>query len=426
MTMSARLLRDDHTISGSAVPPLQPTFDAPAIPTRPVLDVFLRAPESGTRRRLTVHEPMAAFGLIDELDFLTARAVDQNVFFAPQFLVPAMPRLDDRRVRLMLVRDETAARSRLRVLLPFTVEKPGLFGGAPVIRAFAHPFGRLGTPLLDSDDPAGTLADLVVGLAKPDLGLPDVLVLPEVRLDGPAAGWIRGVAGRRGLAAETTNVFERAVLSGDRPPATTPKRRRELARMVRVLERLGGPVRSVTAAEPETVRLAFEEFLVLEASGWKGRERSALVMDRYRSAFAREAVNLMAEKGRARILELRAGGRLAASLVCFVIDGEAVLWKIAYDEAFAKASPGFQVVAEATRRFLADPAIARVDSCAMPDSLLVNRLWPERTSIGTIVLSLRPGGEARVAQVARALKTASRSRNAVRLMRERLAGLLRR
>jgi hypothetical protein len=421
--MSARPLREDHTVSGSAVPPTYATFDVPAIPTRPRIDLFLRAPESGTRRRLTVHEPMAAFGLIDELDFLTRRAVDQNPFFAPQFLVPAMPRLDDRRVQLMLVRDEAGARSRLRVLLPFTVEKPGLFGGAPVIRAFAHPFGRLGTPLLDNDDPAGTLADLFVGLAKPELDLPDVLVLPEVRLDGPAAGWIQGVAAARGLASLTTNVFERAVLSRARPPVTAAKHRRELARLRRVLHRLGGPVRARTAADPEAVRLAFEEFLVLEASGWKGRERSALVMDRFRSAFAREAVNLMAEKERARIVELRAGGRLAASLVFFVVGGEAVLWKIAYDEAFAAASPGFQVVDEATRHILADPGIVRVDSCAMPDSLVVNRLWPERTSVGTLVVSLRPGGDERVAQVARALQTSTRSRNAVRLMRERLAGL---
>ena len=46
-----------------------------------------------------------------------------------------------------------------------------------------------------------------------------------------------------------------------------------------------GAVTSVVASEPEAVRRAFEDFLTLEASGWKGREGTALLSDKADAAF---------------------------------------------------------------------------------------------------------------------------------------------
>jgi voltage-gated potassium channel len=47
-----------------------------------------------------------------------------------------------------------AEHGRLRLLVPFSVEKPPIPVGVSVMRTWSNPFGPLGTPLLDRDDPS--------------------------------------------------------------------------------------------------------------------------------------------------------------------------------------------------------------------------------------------------------------------------------
>ncbi len=54
-------------------------------------------------RKLAIYPASAGFDLVEELDHLCARTVEPNVFFNPRFLAPAMPRLEDREVRLARV-----------------------------------------------------------------------------------------------------------------------------------------------------------------------------------------------------------------------------------------------------------------------------------------------------------------------------------
>jgi hypothetical protein len=67
----------------------------------------------GVPRKLSVYSASAGFELLEELEYLTYRTVEPNIFFNPRFLAPAMPRLDDRQVRFMVMRDENDVKSRL-------------------------------------------------------------------------------------------------------------------------------------------------------------------------------------------------------------------------------------------------------------------------------------------------------------------------
>lgn len=379
------------------------------------------------RRRFDVYDPGAAFDLVDELEFLGTRSVEPNVFYAPQFLVPAMPRLDDRTVRLLVARDEDGKRSRLRLFMPFTVETVPF--RRRVVRAWTHPFGPLGTLPLDRDDPEGILRDLFAALRERRHELPDVLVLPDLKIEGPMARLVLAAAGRAGLDVALADETSRAFLDASQASASFPdqtlsaKRRREMRRHMRLLSGMG-PVSCTTAREPAVVREALEEFLTLEASGWKGRARSAMLLDRYRAAFARESVNRLAEHDRVRIFTLRVSGRAVASLVVFVQGGEAVAWKTAYDETHAKASPGFLVAFHASQALLADPAVVRVDSCAVPDHFVMNRLWRGRLKVATVVIGLTPGMGEEVAAIAAALNASRTGLNRRRIWRNRLKRLL--
>ena len=143
------------------------------------------------------------------------------------------------------------------------------------------------------------------------------------------------------------------------------------------------------ARQPREVRRRTEEFLLLEASGWKGKKRSAMLSDRYRAAFAREAVNNLAEVHAARIHTIDFDGKAIASMIVLIMNGEAYTWKTAYDESFGRFSPGKLLVAHLTEWHLDDANIVRTDSCAVTDHPIMSRFWTEREEMGTLIVGLR-------------------------------------
>ncbi|NTS32244.1 GNAT family N-acetyltransferase [Phyllobacterium sp. BT25] len=385
----------------------------------------------GVPRKLSVYSASAGFELLEELDYLTYRTVEPNIFFNPRFLAPAMPRLDDRQVRLMVVRDENDAKSRLRFVMPYTIERPGFALSASIIRGWATSFGPQGTPLIDRDDPIGVLNDFFDMIGRKHLKLPQILVLPDMLLNRPVAQLIRSVAMDRDLTIETVNQVERpfieSKLDGDDylREAIGTRHAKEYRRLWRRLAEKGKLTSTVSRSE-EDIRLKLEEFLALEASGWKGQRGSAMAVDRFRAAFAREAVNNLAGRDLARIHALELDGKTIAVLVVFVEAGEAWTWKTAYDESLGAYSPGVLLMIEMLKNHLDDPNIDRTDSCAIPDHPVASRLFRERELIGTLVIGLTPGADRAARQAASQLHLYRRTQNLARALRERIRDFTRR
>jgi CelD/BcsL family acetyltransferase involved in cellulose biosynthesis len=303
--------------------------------------------------------------------------------------------------------------------------------GTSVIRIWSSPFGPLGTPLVDHDDPLGVMDDVFSMLARPRLQLPRVVALPDIPLDGPVANLLRTFAASHDLALITTEAHERPILeSGSEPEAylrqaLSAHHYRGFTRLRRRLAEQGALVYKVSR-RPEEIRPDFEIFLTLEAAGWKGRERSAMVIDRFRAAFAREAIHGLAERDLCRIHSLTLDGRTIACLIVFVEAGVAYTWKTAYDEAFAAFSPGVLLMMDVTRTHLDDPNIDRTDSCAVPDHPVMSRIWKERRPIGTMVVGLTPGADRLARQAAAQLRFYRDSRNMAKALRDHVRGLVRR
>lgn len=380
-------------------------------------------------RKLAIYPASAGFDLVEELDYLCARTVEPNVFFNPRFLAPAMPRLEDREVRLAIIRDGDEYRNRLRLLVPFSVERPVVPLGVPVMRTWSSPFGPLGTPLVDRDDPVGVVEDFFSMLSRPHLKLPKVFVLADVRLDGPVASLLATVAEARGLTLVTTGQIQRPALESELDGDDYLKaslRAHHYREFRRLKRRLGdlGKLEHVVARGPEDIRHAIEGFLSLEAAGWKGRERTAMAIDRFRAAFAREAVHRLAEQDMCRIHSLTLDGRTIACLIVFVEAGIAYTWKTAYDETLASYSPGTLLMIEVTRQHLDDPNIMMTDSCAVPDHPVMSRLWAERKPMGTLVIGLAPDADRLTRQAASQLHLYRETRNMARLLRNRMKSLL--
>jgi CelD/BcsL family acetyltransferase involved in cellulose biosynthesis len=317
-----------------------------------------------------------AEALAGEWGMLADEALQQNPLFLPGFVLPAARSLAAG-VRIATVRD---AAGRLTALAPVTLIRLGRV--APALRVWSHDYGPLGGPLL-----AGSVAgDAADGLIEAAGGA--ALAVPDLALDGPVAGALLRAAAAAGRKVAVHGRHERAAFRTDRgtdPRAMlSPRRRKEYGRQLRRLAE-EGRVQQESIADPAAVIAAFDEFLALEAAGWKGARGTAMAVRAETRDFAREAVARLAGAGSIRIEALRFDGRMIAGLVSILSGRAAVTWKIAYDESFARFSPGAQVMLDAPVA-LAKANVTHVDSLATADHPLANHVWPDRITIGTLVV----------------------------------------
>ncbi|MCC6735797.1 MAG: GNAT family N-acetyltransferase [Bauldia sp.] len=342
-------------------------------------------------------------------------AVADNPFLHPAFLIEAAEALGGH-VELLAC---LVPGGRAVAAMPVVRDRIGRI--APALSFFVHDYAPLGAPLVASAAP-GAIRGLVEGAVEA-AGDRRAIVFPYLPADGVLASAIREAAAAAGREAIRVDRHERALIERSRDgvdprAALSPRRRKEYARQMRRLHEAAA-VRIEAATAPDEVRGAFEAFLALEAAGWKGRHGTAMRDLPKVAVFARAAVAGLARDGACRIFTLRAGGTAVAMLVVFVSGGTAATWKIAYDEAFGRFSPGAQLMLDVPKLLFADPAIERVDSLAAPNHPMVDHLWRGRLALETLVLAptrgralFRAGLALRVAE--------ARGRIAARALRERL------
>ena len=368
---------------------------------------------AATADHATRLDPAAAAAIAGEWRRLAGRAAEDNVFFQPEAVLPAIGHLGEA-PQIAVTRDPAG---QLAGLAPVIGTRLGRI--APAVRLWSHDYAPLGVPLVDRRDVDGAVSALVEDTAGRAS-----LIVPDLPLDGPVATAFVAAAkrGNRPLAVIDRHVRAMLARRDDADiRATLPARRRkELARQMRRLADLG-TVTVETTVDADCVRARFEEFLTLEAAGWKGRRGTALASTAATAAFARELVFNLSEAGAARIDSIRLDAHPIAILVGFVGGATAYTWKIAYDEAYGRFSPGAQLMLEAPRSLFSDPRVARIDSCAAADHPMIDRLWADRMAIGTLVIG-PPGGGAVHSLGLAAFRAEIEARHAARRLRARLAG----
>jgi CelD/BcsL family acetyltransferase involved in cellulose biosynthesis len=155
------------------------------------------------------------------------------------------------------------------------------------------------------------------------------------------------------------------------------KARNKLARLNRV--------EFISARSRPEIDRALDEFLAVEASGWKGAagERSAINLDGRISSFYRSLTMNFSRIGACEINLLRAEGKCIAGQFCLVTGDTSYILKIGYDEAYAQVAPGNMLLEHAIQRHLSEGAIKYVNlvtdtpwhSSWRPLSYAVSRVW---------------------------------------------------
>lgn len=308
---------------------------------------------------------------------LARRALEPDVFLDPLFALPAARRFPpERRPFFVLVWSFDA------------VGQPVLIGLCPldrrrgaVARSWTHEQAVSSAPLLDAERAAEALRALLDWLVR-SRSCRAGLLCHGVPLDGPLGRLLTG----RAVAHATVEMRTRAVLerhTDDARHVRPPKEWRRQHR--RLLDR--GVVEFRSARDPEAVRRATEDFLRLEAAGWKGRRGTALGQDPALALFTRTLTDGLARDGRCRIDSLNVGGRPVAMGIVLRSRDRAYFWKTAFDETLAALSPGRQFAMELTAAQRKEPGLASTDSCALPDHPMIDRLWPGRMTVADLIIA---------------------------------------
>jgi hypothetical protein len=130
-----------------------------------------------------------------------------------------------------------------------------------------------------------------------------------------------------------------------------------------------------------------EAFLDLEASGWKGKEGTAMKNLPADAAFFREATRGAFERGQLLMLGLFLDGRPIALKCNFLAPPGSFAFKIAFDESFAQHSPGVLLEMANVEHLHGARPVAWMDSCAVAEHFMINRLWRERRAVQTLLVA---------------------------------------
>ncbi len=315
---------------------------------------------------------------------LSRRALEPNAFYEPGFALSAARHCPAaERPRFIVVRDGAG---RLTGVFPIVAPNP-LFGDG-LIRLWLHKQAALATPLVDRDCAPETIEAFLVWVEAREKSAG--VLFARMPTNGRFHQALqRVVAGR---AVDVLDSYERAaLLPGGAADALGPRAgaTKKLAEIRRQARRLGemGRVTFETHDSEAEIKAAAEEFLALEASGWKAW-RGALLSQPALATFLRSATRLLARENGCKIQSLRLDGRPIAMAIVLESQGRSYLWKIAFDESLRAQAPGIQLVYAHTKAALDGGDLDYVDSCAIANHPMIDRIWPDRIGVCDVAVSL--------------------------------------
>lgn len=333
-----------------------------------------------------------------EWDALVQDASDPNSF-AERWFVEASLRHLPRPESLVIMAVRLSGEALDAI---FLLHKDGRYGRwpLPAWQNWVHHNQFLGLPVMRKGCEAGAWDALLNHLDSAQGG-PLIYYFSELPCDARATRALLDLKRRPSIV----HGYARALMQWGRTPggywetAVRKKKRKEIGRLEKRLAEIG-TVCCDWSNGASDISAWIEEFLALEAAGWKGARGAALARANATQSFFRDALTAALAQGRAEILRLRAGDQTIAMLVNFLAPPGAYSFKIAYDEAFARFSPGV-LIEKANLTKLNDPAFAWMDSCAVENHPMINSLWMERRDMVRVAL---PGRGLRAKCVFRAAR----------------------
>lgn len=333
--------------------------------------------------------------IVPAWDSLARHSLEPNVFYESWALLPALESLSlDKQISVLLIWED-ASHSVLTGLLPLVRERSYQKCPATHWTNWLHLHCPLGTPLVHRDYAESTIGTLLDWLDESAGAM--VVSLNKIPSDGAFARCLHAISQSQGRMLDDRDHWERALLqagiSAEQYVTTnhSKKKLKEYSRLRRRLEDLGDlEFQLVLPGANCDLSQWTNDFLRLENKGWKGRALTAMGSNDDERLFAESLIHNAAERGQVMMLRMLLDGEPIAIKLNFTsaTEGSFAL-KIAYDEQFASFSPGVLLELENIYAVLDEAHISWMDSCAIPNHPMINRLWAERRKMANYHISTR-------------------------------------
>ncbi len=313
---------------------------------------------------------------------LAKKASTSNPFYAPDGVDAGMLLPEAGRPRLVLV----WAGDRLIGVLPVATQRRR--GVALWTENWDQRLRALGEPLVLS----GHERDFWRGVLGLGRRLPGLwLRLSAVDAGSPATRALFDILRASGGPWYETRAYERAVLRRgltSEQHAAQHIRGKVLKEHRRLRARLSdqGELRFERLGRDAEAGPWIDDLFRLEETGWKGREGVAASADAGTEACFRRMIEAAHAAGDLDFHRMTVGGQVIAMLANLERGDEAFQLKIAYDEAWASFSPGVLIEMAYLAYALDDRGLALVDSCARAGHPMIDRIWPERRRIVSLMI----------------------------------------
>lgn len=329
---------------------------------------------------------------------LARRALEPNVFHEPEIALAAAQHLvgAESTQALLVWSGPQGSGQRLLIGL-FPVRIPGALQPFRQLKGLAHPYLASGVPLVDRDRAADVLGQVLGWLGSAEAPASSYL-LPRIALGGAFAEALITAArvSGRGLSLigrHPRNQFRPG--AGQAGDMDRPARLERL-RTLRDQGAARGRPEVVEAVEGQALRDAVEIFLALEASGERGRQGTAMMMQTRTGTFLRAATRGLGQGRHCRVLTLMQGESAVAAALLYESGASAWLVDLVHDETFtAYPADEFLALALTERQARQGRTLLSVQ-CAPGPQPQLDRLWPEQATVADILVN--PARERQPAQ----------------------------
>ncbi|BAU47923.1 cellulose biosynthesis protein CelD [Sulfurifustis variabilis] len=338
---------------------------------------------------------------------LEQRALEPNAYLSPRLVVPAVRHLGfGGSVLLLCLERAERTGPRLVGVGAFQSLARSRHFPLPHLRAFRSPHSYLSGLLVGAEEAGSALRAFFRFLRGPDCPWHGVAFydrsggdeldrgLTAAAVDAGAA-WFEIARTRRAVfvPAEAGERYVERVLGRDGAKNFRRRRRR--------LEEIG-PVewRSTASDDAEAAR----RFIDLEHLGWRGERGRSLKVRPGHAAFFEEMTRAFGAAGQGFFTELRVRERAIASTINLIAQDVGFAFKLGWDPAYARYSPGLlnelELLRNAPQRW---PHLRYFDSGADEGSF-IDRLWSGRRTLVSGIYATSSLGK----QAARCLGAARR------------------
>lgn len=332
--------------------------------------------------RVTVARSLAELGsIVPAWEKLARAALEPNPFYESWMLLPALREFSagqDVRVALVWQGDELSG------LFPF--QRSARYKGLPAsaLTSWVHAHCLLCTPLVRADSARACLEALFDWC---DASFIEFRYLPAGEPFHRALG---EALAARGVKATINRAWSRGLLRKNGATISGQLRRQFAKKERRLAER--GRFEHVTLQPQDDVQRWIEDFMRLEAAGWKGREGSAMACTEANRRYATEIFSAAFRRGRLLMCGLDFEGRAIGRRSSFLAGNGAYAFKTAYDEALAEFSPGVMLELDNIRQLDATPGLDWMDAFTEDANLALDRMWPDKREMESLAVPVGAWG----------------------------------